>query len=317
MRFSSVGSLSFALVLGLGWQADTHAQSERNVNLAPSAVFFNINGAESGTFSIGAESGGTAVTYNLANKEVSFRLFDSVDAGLDNPLFCFDFAAPSANPQLRLKVRGAGEQIALDSINLTSALQYRLTGTEIIFSPSSSVQCFYTGDGADPVFGLFGRLPPEPLPGPADRFFHDRFQDDGAQPGLSIRFENMPSTAAAGELLEYKLIVENTGGQALTQIAFQEAFAGNESVHGAALNFGAWFCNGIGGAQCPASAGTGPIRFVGRSLQPGQRLEFLVRRDAFGPAGAAIALFAGAVNGPGSNAPFDVDQASFVISSND
>lgn len=313
MRFSSVGSLSFALVLGLGWQADAHALSERNADLAPSAVFFKINGAESGTFNIGAENGGNAVTYNLVNREVSFRLFDSVDAGLDNPLFCFDFAAPPGNSQPRLKVRSAGDQVGLDSIRLTLPLQYRLTGTEIIFSPASSVQCFYTGDGADPVFGLFGRLPPEPLPEPEDRFFRDRFEDDSALSGLSIRFENVPTTASAGELLEYNLILENTGGQALTQIAFQEAFAGNESVHGAALNAGAWFCNGIGGAQCPQSAGSGPIRFQGRTLQPGQRLEFLVRRDAFGPAGAAIALFAGAVNGPGSAAPFDVDQASFVI----
>lgn len=312
MRFLSAGPLSLALALTLGWHA---AQAQQpaglEANLAPSDLVFRISGTQTGTFRIAADSDGDAVTYDLATSEVAFRLFDSAQSGFDKPLFCFDFAA-SPNPQLRLDVSSGSGHVALDSFALASGLEYRLTGSVIAFNPAGSVQCFYTGDGASPAFGLFGRQPPEP---PEHLVFRDRFED-GARGALSIRFDGLPGSVAAGAVLTFRLIVENTGEVALSQVSFQEVFAGNAQVHGAALDAGVWTCAGFGGAVCNENTGSGSIRVEGLGLQPGQRLEYTINRTASGPAAAAIALYAGVVNGQGGTAVFDVDQASVVIGGN-
>lgn len=278
---------------------------------------FRILGQQTGSFLIATPDGNQPVNYDLATRRLSFQTLDLIE-DMNNPLFCFDFSGTGGSTQLRLDVSNSSAQPALVSVPVASAVQYRLSGGSIDFSPGSQTQCFYIGDGEEPNFGLFGALPPPP-PEPEDPepdpevVFQDTFEIN-IDPRLDIRFVGVPQSVTAGGSLSYSMVVENTGELDLTGVAFQEVFPANINVFPAALEAGSWTCAGTG-ADCPAASGNGLIRFTGASLPVGGVLEFQITRPviAASTGGAQIDLYAGIVSGPGSAAAFSVDQAAISV----
>lgn len=292
------------------------AQSERTI--ADSGLFFSVLGDRDGFFSVASVDGSTDVfRYELAAETISFSLSDQdQQAGIfDNPLFCFYFGTPNG-PSVKIQADNSSGHLVLEERGLSSALEYQLSGGWIGFTPSDSTQCFYIDANAtaeEAEFGLFGMAPavPEEELNPDDRVFADRFQID-LDRSVAVYFDAVPSSATAGDELSYALVIENVGDVELDQLAFQEVFPGNGNYFPAALGPGTWTCTGT---ACPQPGGQGQIRLENLSLPAGASVRYEISRplDAQAAGGSTLALYAGAVDGPGSDAPFDVDRVEIPV----
>lgn len=317
--FGNPFTVLIIFMLSLGFAANSFAAS---ADLQPSALTFKILGQEQGSFVIATASGDSGAIYDLSGSEFSFQTFDYMDSeslgAIETPLFCFDFSSEGAadDSAIFLNVTDSNGRPVLESVPVPTGLTFRPITRTLEFVPGPRLQCFYIGDGGEPTFGLFGVAPPEPPPPQNvepdhDAVFRDGFEFFGMT-GVDVRFAGLPEAVVAGGVLDYSLVITNTGDASLSSLAFQESFPENGSIFPAVLEAGTWICDGV---HCPASSGTGLIRFTGLTLPVGESMEFAisrpVRTDA--SAGSSLSLYAGAVAGPGSDADFAVDQASLAV----
>lgn len=306
--------LLFALFLLAPAQLLFAGSTNSDLELEPSGLIFMVLGDRTGSFVIATPDRRQAVSYDLRNAQVSFQILDHL--GMETPLFCFDFSESSAAapPRLKLNVSNSSGHPALDSVGLASSLRYRLASGTVEFVPGSETQCFFIGDSGQQAFGLFGQPPaevPQPPVPDGDWIFASGFED-AIVPNLQVRFEHLPDSTSAGGSLSYSLVIENVGSDPYTDLAFQEVFPGNSRVFPAALGEGSWTCDG---RNCPAPSGTGLIRFTGVELSAEDSIEFQITRPVDGAAsgGSSIALFAGAVAGPGNLVDFGADSAVVTV----
>ncbi|MFP4208958.1 MAG: hypothetical protein ACLFSC_09885 [Wenzhouxiangella sp.] len=294
-----------------------NASAQSNASIADSGLFFSVLGPDNGLFSVASVDSGTdVVRYQLgAESQVVFRLADQDQGMFDNPLFCFDFDN-SGDAAVTLEAENSSGQVILGGIGLVSDLDYQVSGGEILLTPSDSTQCFYVGTN-DPSeeasFGLFGVAPSSTDTGadPDDLVFSDRFEVI-ENSSVSVSFEGVPDSVAASDSFSYDVLIQNTGDVALDQLAFQEVFPGNATYFPAALDAGTWDC---AGTSCPATTGTGPIRLDSVALPAGESIRYTVSRtvDAGSTGGSTIVMYAGAVDGPGQDATFDVDRVDIPV----
>ena len=287
-----------------------------------SGLFFSVLGQDDGLFSLATVNEATEVVrYELGEDGVvAFRLADRQDEVFDNPLFCFDFGS-QASASIVLNVENSSGHVVLEDVGILSDLEYRLSADSIVFAPSELTQCFYVG--TDDVteaasFGLFG-MPPRTTENdvdPDDRIFASRFESESTR-GVRVSFENVPSSATAEQGISYDIVIENTGSEALDELAFQEVFPENATYFPAALDAGTWYCEGT---ACPEGTEDSeetrdPIRLSDLSLPGGETIRFKISRaiNAESDGGATIVLYAGAVAGPGKDATFDVDQVEIPV----
>lgn len=307
------GALALTLVSGFmlanaALAADT-GLSELETDLALSLQA--PSHGEPGLFTIVKPSptAASAVTYQLASGanpgEIRFNISDRVEEALDNPLFCFDFAADNSNAQLKLNVDSVGSQTAISGLGIRSPVQYRLTNSELVLTPPSSAQCFYRGALSN-EFGLFGRPPAgekngNPESGPEnDRLFIDGFE---ARMELRVSFSGWEATAAPGTKT-YQLSITNAGQGDLHAVSFQEAFPSSLSVYPVRLSEGTWDCNGEG-------SGVGLVRVEGLPIPAGETVVCTITRGVEGT--GDLRLYAAAVAAPGGNALFDVAEIEVTV----
>ncbi|WP_376692547.1 Ig-like domain-containing protein [Wenzhouxiangella sp. EGI_FJ10409] len=252
------------------------------------------------------------LTYDLGAGVVRF------DAGViapeyDEPFFCFDLTAPSS--AVSMEVLDPNGHVVIDQFNLNGFLAYSLDPLTLTIDPSSDQQCFYRSSQG--VFGLFG-MASSSIPEPPGLIFGDRLE---VARSLSLEYQDVPSFVTPGQTVSYDLVVSNTGTGALQTTALQELFPENLGVYDAALTGTTWTCSETGGAVCPASSGTGPLRFEemnsgGSDLAVGGSLTFTIERmvDVDSISGESIRLHAGTVADPlATGTPFAVDEASMTV----
>jgi len=243
----------------------------------------------------------------LINNEAAFDLISpaglsydptSGDVLLDvhGDLFCFDFEEQPTDPAVRLSVNNANDDPILEAFHLSDALEYRLLSNQIAMATPDTGFCFYRGaDG----FGLFGQTPQESS-ADNDIVFADRMQRLGK---LRLTFENVPEFVVVGQVLNYRIVLENIGSADLDRVGMQELYPRNPTFFPLAqLTPGAYICSASGGANC-ADAAPGPqssasIRGQFLSLPAGGRLQFdIALRTVWedSQSGGTIHLLAGAV----------------------
>lgn len=301
----------------------------------PSEFLFRIDGDETGWFPILEQGDEALVKYELPSGEQSYgRVSLAAGLGLDSvysePLFCFDFSDPSEAAVL-VDVEDPNGHVIADSLVLTSALRYVLAENEVRLNPSSTVQCFYNGgDIQNPEFGLFGvdrnagrgeEEVCDPQVETCEVVFSDSFF---AVAEIEVSFENFlvggdeaslvdgVLSVNAGDDVEYDLVIRNHGKVAADFVALQEIFPTNAGVFSAALTEGSWTCTDNAHDEiCPASSGEGPLRFEDMFLPARQgevvpQAEFRIARTVDAAATDRLNVHAGAVNGPGNLAAYDV-----------
>ena len=265
------------------------------------------SGGEDGVFGIVKPSAAasSAVSYTLgtgsAPGEIQFNVSDRMANTLDNPLFCFD-TTPSGNAQLLMNIETVGGQTAMNELGITSAVQYVLTGGEIVVTPPSLARCFYRGQSGD--FGLFG-VPPVPQGNgsdvSSDAIFADSFE---AEVKLSIEFSGWGSTAGTGSVT-YNLEIVNQGRNDIQSVSFQEAYPSSLDFYPVALGTGGvWDCgNDLNGE--------GLLRVEGANIPVDGSITCSITRNVSGS--GTLRLYAAAVAGSGANTAFDVDEVEVTV----
>ncbi|RFF28167.1 MULTISPECIES: hypothetical protein [unclassified Wenzhouxiangella] len=294
--------------------------------IEPSGISFKVSGSPD--FPILDTGAGSILEYDLSADRIDFRL--GATGSYDNPFFCFDFSSPDS-AAVTLNATDANGHAVMDAVGLASELSYNLADT-ISFSPSSSVQCFFQDNAEqNPKFGLFGELADNQSTETVDEgsLFSDTF---AAFPELNIQYPSLQINSgeslsfgdvavSPGDVIDYKLVIENTGNAAADELAFQEVFPEYRTVNDlpeshftAALSEGIWRCVPSGNAVCPGTAvenpeipgtteGFGYLRFEPGSLElPAgtSSLTFTITRQVMIGSEGSINLFAGAVDGSGS-----------------
>lgn len=313
-NYFSVTQLFLALLVLAVVPGVLQARSDRTIE--DSGLFFSVIADRNGFFSLATvDAAQEVLRYELADLTVSFTLADQDQSDFDNPLFCFDFGS-SVDSSIKVRATNSSGHLVLDERGLSSDLEYQLNDSRFAFTPSGSTQCFYVGsDGTSEVaeFGLFGVAPVQPAddPNADDLIFADRFELIENR-SVRVSFEGVPDSVVAGETFSYDILIQNTGDAALDQLAFQEVFPGNATYFPAALAVGEWTCEGT---ACPAQTDTTPIRLDSISLPVDGSIRYQVSRtvDAGSTGGSTLVLYAGAVDGAGQEAPFDVAQAEIPV----
>lgn len=310
MRPAKLKFLPALLLLGV--VASASAQT-------PSVLDFRISGSLN--HDILNTGTGNLLNYNLANDRIDFAVGST--GVYDSPLFCFDFSAPEG---VTLTATDANGHVVMDSVGMGSDLGYDLAGNAISMSPASSVQCFFKSSNG--TFGPFGKTVNPSRNSPddnvTDRFFRDDF---ATYPEIQIELTNLrindPDafeggtfdgvSVSPGDLITYDLVISNTGEAVAETLAFQELFPGSASFD-ASLSAGDWICIDMSETgACPASNGTGPIRFQGVSLPAQSQLVFEINREVTAGSVGALNLYAGLVNGAGSQVESDVAEVELGI----
>ncbi|WP_376697085.1 hypothetical protein [Wenzhouxiangella sp. EGI_FJ10305] len=329
MKFKFVS----ALVLS-GFFAMASAQT-----IESSGISFKVAGSDG--FPILDTGAGSILDYDLSNNRIDFKV--GATGSLEDPFFCFDFSDPGS-AAVTLNATDANGHVVMDAVGLASELSYKLADT-ISFSPSNSVQCFFQNNTEqNPNFGLFGELADNQATETVDEgsLFSDKF---AAFAELDVQYSSLQINSresigfgdvaiSPGDVIDYKLVIKNTGNAAADELAFQEVFPEYRDVNDlpeshftAALSEGVWQCVPSGNAVCPGTAvenpeipgtteGFGYLRFEPGSLElPAgtSSLTFTITRQVMMGSEGSINFFAGAVNGPGSNAKNAAAKASLSI----
>lgn len=254
------------------------------------------------------------VTYDLGAGEVRFDT-GVISPEYDEPLFCFDLGTPSS--AVKLEVLDPNGHVIIDQFDLKDPLAYSLESPlTLTLDPASDQQCFYRS--SQDVFGLFGASASNGSEPPPGLIFSDRLEVDRA---LGLEYQGLPDFVTPGQTFSHDLIVTNTGTGDLQATALQELFPENLGVYSAALTGTTWTCSATGDAVCPASSGTGPLRFNemnagGIDLTVGDSLTFTIERtvDADSITGETIRLHAGTVADPvATGAAFAVAEAQMTV----
>ncbi|NEZ04653.1 hypothetical protein G4Y73_10870 [Wenzhouxiangella sp. XN201] len=295
----------------------------------PSVLDFQISGSP--YHDILDTGAGSLLNYDLANDRIDFAVGST--GVYDSPLFCFDFASPEG---VTLTATDANGHVVMDSVGMGADLGYDLAGNAISMSPASSVQCFFKSSNG--TFGPFGKAVNPSRnstdDGVTDRFFKDDF---ATYPEIQIEFTNLKIngsianevgsfdnvSVSPGDLITYDLVISNTGEGAAETLAFQELFPASDSLDAspfdASLSAGDWICIGAmfetfeDNGACPASSGTGSIRFQGISLPAQSQLVFEINREVTAGSEGVLNLYAGLVNGAGSQVESDVAEVDLGI----
>ena len=313
-NYFSVTQFCLTLLIMAAMPGVLQARTDRAI--ADSGLFFSVVADRTGFFSLAAvDASPEVLRYDLTDLTVAFTLAEQDN--FDNPLFCFYFGSSAASVQIRAD--NASGHLILDERGLSSDLEYHLGDSRLAFTPSEFTQCFYVDASVpaeDATFGLFGVAPaqPEDDQNAEGRIFADGFQII-ENPSVSVSFEGIPDSVAAGDTLVYDIVIENSGDVALDQLAFQEIFPGNPTYFPAALVDGTWTCSAAENIVCPPPSENDAIRLEGFSLPAGQSIRYAVsRKVAAGSAGGSmLVLYAGAVDGAGQKAPFDVARAEIPV----
>ncbi|HSH27096.1 MAG TPA: hypothetical protein VK972_04915, partial [Wenzhouxiangella sp.] len=251
------------------------------------------------------------MTYDFLGDKVQFSAGKLASADYDDPLFCFDLGDPQS--AVSIQARDPNGHVIVDSFDLDVSLDYLLSTSILKVYPGIDQHCFFL---SGTTFGLFG-MSSSGSSGDPDIIKNDRFEPDLS---LSLEFQNVPGFVTPGEVINYRLVVTNTGTADLQRVALQELFPENMSVYDAGLSAGTWTCSATNDAVCPNS-GTGSLRVEemntgGIDMPPGGELTFNIQRtvDAASQIGEVIKLHAGTVsNSFLSDVPFAVDIAEMTV----
>ena len=316
-NYFSVTQFCLTLLIMAAMPGVLQARTDRAI--ADSGLFFSVAADRTGLFSLAAvDASPEVLRYDVAGLTVAFTLADQDQLDFDNPLFCFYFGS-SADPAIKLRADNSSGHLVLDERGLSSDLEYHLSDSRLVFTPSEFTQCFYVDSSVpeeDATFGLFGVAPaqPEDDQNAEGRIFADGFQII-ENPGVSVSFEGVPDSVAAGDTLVYDIVIENSGDVSLDQLAFQEVFPGNVIYFPAALVEGTWTCLETENTVCPPASVDDAIRLESFSLPVDKSIRYQISRtvDAGSIGGSTLVLYAAAVDGPGRDAPFDVDRVEIPI----
>lgn len=273
-----------------------------------SGLWFSIDDGDSfGIFPVNLDPElDEVVSYDLLSGEVQFSVGDVIGGDFQDPLFCFG-TADNGSSQVKLRVFDANGHVVVENFGLSSSLLYDLSFDSISVRAPKDGRCFYK-DGE--TFGLFGKSYEasggrEDPADPDDRILLDAFS---GYPDLTIRYSNLLDSVNVNQELNYNLEIENSGNGAAQNVAFQEVLPINGSVYNATLDEGTWFCFDGGSGACPASSGSGPLRFENMEIPAGATVNFdITRKVTDDPlaSGHAINLYAGVVAGSSGFVQFD------------